>query len=436
MKLFSEELVEKARVACNVVDLSCATIGETILLAQFIEKETGVPFIRMDQGSPSLPANRYGIEAEKAALDRGVGAQYPAADGVPEIKNAASQFLKAFLNVDISPRSCIPTTGSVAGSFGAFLASYQTKEEKKTFLMLAPGFPILNSQWKVIGVEKVRSLDIYDCRGEKLREKLEAELCGGDVAALIYSSPNNPAWICLEDSELKIIGELATKYDTIVIEDLAYFCMDYRKDLSHPYQAPYLPTVAHYTDKYILLTSASKIFSYAGQRIAIMAVSDKLFDTVYPVLAKRYGTTGAFGPTLVASILYMITSGCTASTQYAMAEMMRLSCEGKINFLEDVRVYSERATVMKKIFCDNGFHIVYDKDVDEKVGDGFFFSLGYGKMTGAELVKELLYYGISGISLSTTGSLQEGIRVCTARIIPDQYEELERRAKMFYEDHR
>ena len=29
-----------------------------------------------------------------------------------------------------------------------------------------------------------------------------------------------PAWICLEESELKIIGELATKYDVIVLEDL------------------------------------------------------------------------------------------------------------------------------------------------------------------------------------------------------------------------
>ena len=53
------------------------------------------------------------------------------------------------------------------------------------------------------------------------------------------------------------------KYDVIVMEDLAYFCMDFRRDLGHPFEPPYPPTVAHYTDNYILMLSSSKIFSYA-----------------------------------------------------------------------------------------------------------------------------------------------------------------------------
>lgn len=63
----------------------------------------------------------------------------------------------------------------------------------------------------------------------------------------------------------------------------------------------------------------------------------------------------------------MITSGCTASTQYAYAEMLRLSTEGKINFVEDTREYARRAERMKKIFTDNGFHIVYDYDATQVV---------------------------------------------------------------------
>ncbi|MBR2162071.1 MAG: pyridoxal phosphate-dependent aminotransferase, partial [Bacteroidaceae bacterium] len=102
MKIFSEQLVEEARVKNNVADLSNATIGEVLLVAQYLEQKTGIPFIRMDQGSPGLPANRYGIEAEKAALDRGVGSQYPAAAGVAELKEAAHEFVKAFINVEVS----------------------------------------------------------------------------------------------------------------------------------------------------------------------------------------------------------------------------------------------------------------------------------------------------------------------------------------------
>ena len=434
MKIFSEELVDKAVRELHIADLSRATIGEVLLVAQYLEKQTGIPFVRMDQGSPGLPVNQYGVEAEKAALDRGVGSQYPAAAGVPELKYEASRFVKAFLDVDVTPRSCVPTVGSVAGSFGSFIACTQRTPGKNKVLFIDPGFPIQKSQLRVIGAEWTQ-FDIFAHRGVGLKAKLEEMLSSGDIAAIIYSNPNNPAWICLEEEELKIIGELATKYDVVVLEDLAYFCMDYRTDLGHPFQAPFAPTVAKYTDNYILMLSSSKIFSYAGQRMAMICISDRLFERQFPALAERYNDSGVFGETLIASILYMITSGCTASTQYAYAEMLRLSTEGQLNFVEDTREYAVRAEKMKKIFTDNGFHIVYDHDVTQKVGDGFFFTIGYGDMTGGELLRELLYYGVSSISLSTTGSQQQGVRACTSRMRNELYEVLQERMKAFNEDH-
>ena len=108
MKIFSESLVARAAQDLHIANLATATIGEVLLIAQHLERETGIPFIRMDQGSPGLPVNQYGVEAEKAALDRGVGSQYPAAAGVPELKEAASQFVKAFLDIDISPAHVCP----------------------------------------------------------------------------------------------------------------------------------------------------------------------------------------------------------------------------------------------------------------------------------------------------------------------------------------
>ena len=434
MKIFSEELVNKAVQDLHIANLSSATIGEVLLVAQYLEKETGIPFVRMDQGSPGLPVNRYGVEAEKAALDRGVGSQYPAASGVPELKQEASRFVKAFLDIDVSARSCVPTVGSVAGSFGSFIACTQRIPGKDKVLFIDPGFPIQKSQLRVIGADW-KEFDIYAYRGERLREKLEEMLSEGDVAAIVYSNPNNPAWICLEENELAIIGELATKHDVIVMEDLAYFCMDYRSDLGRPFMAPYAPTVAKYTDNYILMLSTSKIFSYAGQRMAMICISDRLYEEHFPALAERYKDSGVFGETLVASILYMITSGCTASTQYAYAEMLRLSTEGMLDFVDDTREYAVRAEKMKKIFTDNGFHIVYDKDVTRTVGDGFFFTIGYGNMTGGELLRELLYYGVSSISLSTTGSRQNGVRACTSRMRDELYEVLRERMIAFREDH-
>ena len=117
------------------------------------------------------------------------------------------------------------------------------------------------------------------------------------------------------------------------------------------------------------------------------------------------------------------------------AEMLKAACEGRIDFVADTAVYAERAEKMKRIFLDNGFRIVYDMDATRKVGDGFFFTLGYGNMTGGELLKELLYYGVSCISLSTTGSRQDGIRACTSRMREDLYPVLRQRMEWFRQDH-
>lgn len=435
MKLFSDKLVAEACSACNVSDLSHATIGEILLAAQYLENKTGIPFVRMDQGSPGLPVNRYGVEAEKKALDSGICSQYPAAEGFRGLKEAASRFVKAFIDVDIDPRGCVPTTGSVEGTFAAFIACTQRIPGKDKVLFIDPGFPIQKSQLRILGIEW-RNFDIYSWRGAaRLRSRLEEELASGDIAAIIYSNPDNPAWICLEEEELEVIGELATRYDAVVLEDLAYFCMDYRKELGRPFEPPYLPTVARYTDNYILLLSASKIFSYAGQRIAMMCISDGLFNRRYPALAERYCDSGVFGVTLTASILYMITSGCTYSTQFGYMEMLNLSCEGVIDFVGDTREYAARTRRIKEIMLRHGFHVVYDKDIAQPVGDGFFFTVGYEGLSGDELVVELMHYGVSCISLSTTGSLQQGVRGCSSRMREDLYPLLEERMAEFEKDH-
>ena len=433
-KVFDENIVQQVVDELHIADLENATIGDVLLTAQRLQEKTGISFIRMDQGSPGLPANKIGIEAEKKALEAGVGSQYPAAAGVPEVKQQASRFVKAFMDVDVTPRSCIPTVGSVASSYGAFIACTQLNPQRRKVLFIDPGFPIQKSQLRVIGAEW-EQFDIYHFRGEKLQDKLEEYLKAGDIAAIVYSNPNNPAWICLEEEELQIIGRLATQYDVIILEDLAYFLMDFRTDFRTPWQPPYPPTVARYTDNYILMLSSSKIFSYAGQRMAVMCISDKLYERHFPALAERYQDSGIFGQTLVASILYMITSGCTATTQYAYAEMMRASVDGELDFCADTQEYARRAQKMKEIFCANGFHIVYDKDVTQNVGDGFFFTIGYNGMSGGTLLRELLYYGISSIALGTTGSQQEGVRACTSRMTDDLFPLLEERAKAFHADH-
>ena len=433
-RVYSQELVDRVVDVLKITDLEQATIGQVVLLASRLEELTGIPFIRMDQGVPGLEPCRIGTEAEKQALDTWIPAIYPAAEGIPELKTEASRFVKAFLDVDISAAACVPVTGSVAGSFGSFIACTQCDPGKNTVLFIDPGFPIQKSQLKVLGIPHVQ-FDVHDFRGEKLRAKLESYLEKGNIAGIIYSNPNNPAWISLTESELQVLGELATRYGAVVLEDLAYFGMDFRSDFGRPFEPPYIPTAARYTDNYILMLSSSKIFSYAGQRAAMLCISDSLFGRRFPALAERYAGAGIFGPTLIGSILYMITSGITHSTQFGYAAMLRAATEGRFDFVKETSEYARRSRRMKDLFEKHGFHVVYDKDIDRAISDGFFFTIGYGGMPCGELMRELLYYGISSISLSTTGSEQQGIRACCSRMSEDLYGVLDDRLRAFRLDH-
>ncbi|MDP4183714.1 MAG: pyridoxal phosphate-dependent aminotransferase [Bacteroidota bacterium] len=426
------EVVNQEIENLQIDTIGDASIREIVQLVNKVEEKTGARYIRMEMGVPGLPAASVGVEAEIAALQKGVASVYPMLDGIKDLKSEASRFIKLFMNVDVAPANCIPTVGSMQGTYAAFLVAAGCNKERDTALFIDPGFPVQKQQMIVMGA-KYESFDVYNHRGEKLRSHLESILEKGHIHSIIYSNPNNPTWICLTEEELKIIGECANKYDVIIMEDLAYFAMDFRKDLSKPGVPPYQATVAHYTDNYVLFISSSKIFSYAGQRSAIMAISDKLYHRDYPNLKARFHSHG-FGNTIVQRALYSLTSGTAHSVQYALAAMFKAVNDGKYDFVEVIKAYGAKAKEMKRLFLENGFYIVYDKDVDQLIGDGFYFTIGYPGMTGGELLGNLLYYGVSAITLGNTGSDREGLRACVSHVQPEQFGDLEKRLIQFHHD--
>ena len=426
------EIIDGLIAKFGIQDFAKATIREVKQVAATAEKESGVEFIKMEMGIPGLPAAQVGVDAQIKALQDGIAHSYPDIQGYPELKKQASRFVKAFIGVDIAPEGCVPVTGSMQGTFASFLTCSQADKQKNTVLFIDPGFPVQKMQLQVQGVN-YETFDVYDFRGEKLGPKLESYLSKGNVCAIVYSNPNNPSWVCLTEEELQTIGKLATQYDCIIMEDLAYFAMDFRQDLSKPFEPPYQPTVARYTDNYMLLISGSKAFSYAGERIGVVCISDKLFHRHYDDLAARYEGL-PFGLVFSTRMLYALSSGTSHSAQYALAAMFRAACDGEYNFRSEVKVYGDRAHKLKEIFCRHGFHIVYDKDGNQPVADGFYFTIGYRGMTSGQLAHELMYYGVSAICLVTCGSEQQGLRVCTSFIEDHQYAQLEERMTIFAEN--
>lgn len=411
-----------------------ATIRELVKIVNDIEGITGEEFIRMEMGVPGLDPTFVGTEAEMIALRSGVAGKYPNIEGIASLKEETARFVKLFLNTEVEAQNCVPTVGSMMGGMAAFMVVNRSNHNRTGTLFLDPGFPVQKQQCLVLG-HAFGSFDLYDYRGDKLKEKMEEEILKGHYSSILYSNPNNPSWICLKEEELKIIGDISRKYDVTVIEDLAYFGMDFRKDLSMPGSPPYQPSVAKYTNNYVLLISSSKAFSYAGQRIGMMVMAPGLFERKYPDLT-RYYSSEKFGHAMIYGALYALSAGASHTAQYALSAIFKAVNDGTYNYISEVREYGEKARIMKALFQKYGFRIVYDKDMDEPIADGFYFTLSYPGFEGPRLVEELLYYGISAISLGITGSTRtEGLRACVSQVRRNQFEILEERLKQFNVNH-
>ena len=427
--------VEQLLDGMGLGDFSQATIRDIQALSRLLEEKTGEEVIHLEMGVPGLQPSEIALKAEAEALANGCATIYPPNGGIPRIKQAASDFVKAFIGVDVSPEGCVPTTGSMQGTFATFMAMRHAfaGTGRDTVLLIQPGFPVQTTQCDVIGLRH-EALDIYSYRGKDLIAKLEEIIGQGRICAIVYSNPNNPSWVCFTEEELQGIGHIATRHDILVLEDLAYFAMDFRRDLSHPGQPPFQATVARYTDNYVLWVSASKAFSYAGQRIGVTCISNALYHRVFAPLREKFGV-GAFGDFFVGRLMYTLSSGTTHSVQHAMAALMEAAVRGEYNFLNDVREYGRRARFMKEVLLANGFYLVYDNDMGAPLADGFYFTVLYPGMNDLQLTRELMTYGIAVFPLDTMGSTQQGVRICTSFFRREQEPLFAVRIQRFHREH-
>ena len=406
------------------IDLRSVSIRELNRLVDDLSNYFNVEFLRFEFGIPGLKPNAIGINEEIRILEyesHSIG-KYPPFDGIVRLKNATANFIKKFLNVDVGPDCCIPTVGAMHGGFICQSIAGRIRKESSKILYLDPGFPVNKLQTKFLGLQS-SSIDLYDHRGDKLLESIEKQLSSGEVGGLLWSSPNNPAWVCLKEEELEGIGKLLTKYDVLGIEDAAYFGMDFRKDYGCPDSPPFVPSIANYTENYFLIISSSKIFSYAGQRIAMTVMSPSLMEKRYENLYHFFDTKRV-GHAFVHGGIYPTTAGVSRTAQNALAALFESANSGDYAFLNEVKVYAERAKVIKEIFLSNDFQLVYDYDMGEPIGDGFYFTVSKHDMSGDDLLFLMLCHGMAGISLNTTGSKKEGIRICVSLIRDDQINKL------------
>lgn len=113
--------------------------------------------------------------------------------------------------------------------------------------------------------------------------------------ALILCNPSNPCGKVFTYEELKIIADLAEKYDTFVITDEVYEHIVYA-----PHKHTYISALPNMRERTISCGSLSKTYSITGWRLGYVIASPHIIDTVKKV--HDFLTVGAAAPLQEAAV--------------------------------------------------------------------------------------------------------------------------------------
>ncbi|PIO07091.1 hypothetical protein COT47_01555, partial [Candidatus Woesearchaeota archaeon CG08_land_8_20_14_0_20_43_7] len=346
---------------------------------------------------------------------------------------AGSRFIRTFLGKSIDPESIIPTVGAMHGCFvsiGLIASLYQGRDKIMT---LDPGFAVNKLQAKIqrVGVECV---DTYEKSGDALVEEIDRRLSEDtSIAALLWSSPCNPSWEVRSESELEKLAKVLERHNVTAIEDNAYFGFDSRRPgFLDPDDPDLAPSIMKYTDNYIALFSASKIFSYAGERVGFTAIGDALKDHRSQSLRKMFNQE-RFLDAFIQGGLYSIVASAPRSAQMAFASLLDFSSSGTFSIGDHLRPYSESAREMKRIFRKHGFDILYKEDSYGPVGDGFYFTVNHsGYSDGSLLLADMFRCGLTAVPLGIFGGGHpDGLRICTSLVPMHLMDEFDKRLSAF-----
>jgi len=417
------------------MDFGKITIREVNILGRGLQERLGIKIVGMDMGIPGLPTPPVIVEAQRAAITAKDCAQYTPFEGLPVLKEATAYFIRQFLGVRVEPRNCIPTVGGMHGCKEQIGLIGRMNPEKDTILMLVPGFAVNTTQARAYGV-KTTSLDVYEKYGQGLVDAIEERFKQGNIAGLLWSSPNNPTWRVLSKRELEGIGKLLTKYDVIGIEDAAYFGLDSRmKNKRNPGKRPYFPSIAQYTENWVMLLSGSKIFNYAGERIGVVVMSEHVAELKGPGLPEWYGRE-TYWHALVQSGIYSTVASVPQSSQRALAAGFRAAADPEypFDYFKYDIAYEQLAEIARREFLKNGFTMPYARDDIGKIGFGYYFTAAHPSFEdGAKLAMAMLRCGMTAVPLiGFGGEHNEGVRLCTATLLTeDKYLILDSRVETF-----
>ena len=313
----------------------------------------GRPIINMGIGSPDLQPPAQVINAIQESLTDTTAHKYQSYQGLPEFRNAVSEFYKKKYEVDINPENeILPLMGSKEGIMHISLALLNERDQ---VLIPNPGYPTYSSVSNIVGAKSIfYELDAANNWQPNLEELEQQDL--SKVKLMWINYPNMPTGAKAIKKTFEELIAFGKKHNIVIVNDNPYSFILNDNPLS-------ILQIDGAKDIAIELNSLSKSFNMAGWRVGMLLGNENFINQIIKV--KSQMDSGMF---------YGIQKGAIAA--------LKLSNDW---FSELNKIYIDRRELIWKLA--EKLNCTFDKNTS---GMFVWAQLPEGK-SSEEMVDELLY---------------------------------------------
>ena len=226
--------------------------------------------INLAQGFPDF-------DPPKAMLDRLAEVsyegphQYPITMGAPNFRQALAKKCGHFMGLNLDPETnMVITIGSTEAMVDTIFALTNPGDK---IIMFSPYFENYRAQAIMADCEPI-FVPLVPPTFHFDPNVLEDAFKQGAKAILICN-PSNPSGKVFTEEELKLIGDMAIRYDTYVIMDEVYEHIVYA-----PHKHVYMSTLPGMWERTVSCSSLSKTYSITGWRLGYAIAPQHLMDRI------------------------------------------------------------------------------------------------------------------------------------------------------------
>lgn len=248
--------------------------------------------INLSQGFPDFDPPKE--ITDKLSEVAGIGPhQYALTWGAQNFREALAKKQEHFYGMKVNPdEEIVVTCGSTEAMMAAMMSVCNPGDKVVIF---SPFYENYGADTILSGAEPIY-VPLKPPTFAFDADVLEDAVKQSGVKALILCNPSNPCGKVFTYEELKIIADLAIKYDIYVITDEVYEHIVYA-----PHVHTCIATLLGMRERTIICNSLSKTYSITGWRLGYVMASPEIVDRVKKV--HDFLTVGAAAPLMEAAVV-------------------------------------------------------------------------------------------------------------------------------------